>query len=474
MNYYDLLKQHTLRHANKMFLRIDGTAYTYNDFLAYTDNLAEDVSSQVRAGQDILILANGFERQFAAFLALQKLGARPILAHDEHELTSILRDNHLQGLWRLSETENDFTFTGEVIRTHKEADILGVLSSGSTGTPKVMYRTYDSWAGFFPTQNRIFDVDGNTVMFLQGSLSFTGNTNSALSVLFEGGTIVTSEYMRCRGWGTLIEDAAVTCIYLVPAKLTLFAETVLRKHPDVASQTQNRSVSDTKSDVNLPARQSKSTIPTVKKTFPSVKSLFTGSQLLTPSVIRYLQSILPHAKLILYYGASELNYITYAVVDKPDRVPENLGHPFPGIGLSIKGGLIYVDTPYHVSGVKIPFSVHDTGWLNENGELIFGGRRGAWVNKGGYKLNLLKLETELKSLPGITDAAVLPVRDKLRGEGAGVWIVKDPGTNESQLRQTIRHFLKPADMPDFIRFIDRIPLNNRGKVDADKLRRFVD
>ena len=141
--------------------------------------------------------------------------------------------------------------------------------------------------------------------------------------------------------------------------------------------------------------------------------------------------------------------------------------------LSIKDGLIYVDTKYHVSGVHIPFSVRDTGCINEAGELIFGGRKGAFVNRGGVKLNLLKLETELQSLAGVREAAALRMADERRGEGVAVFIVRDAAATEDAVRKTIRHALAASEMPDKILFIDAMPLTDCGKVDDDKLREFL-
>ncbi len=47
---------------------------------------------------------------------------------------------------------------------------MGALSSGSTSVPKVLYRTYESWAGFFPIQNGIFNISGNQSCLLMEHL----------------------------------------------------------------------------------------------------------------------------------------------------------------------------------------------------------------------------------------------------------------------------------------------------------------
>ncbi|TYZ21350.1 AMP-binding protein [Selenomonas ruminis] len=450
MNYYTLLQQGASRQPEKLFLVVDGEEWSYQRFLMLvqqlTGQLAERLPKEL-SGADILLLADTFAGQLAGFLALQALKARPILMHHglpPQQVQAILQENRLQGLLVLSANKNDqsdfdwsFKRTGNKMVPHSEPDILGVLSSGSTGTPKVMYRTYDSWAGFFPVQNPIFHVGQATRLFLQGSLSFTGNLNTLQSVLYAGGTIVTSQWMHCRRWGQLLRAWDVDVIYLIPTKLQL----LLASHPAV---------------------------------LPKVRCLFTGSQLLSARNIRELQQLLPGAELVLYYGASELNYITYAICEDPDRDPCNLGRPFPGVKVTVRDGLIYVDTPYHVSGVPVPFSVKDTGRLNEDGELIFAGRRDAWVNKGGVKISTLRLENELRAIPGICAAVVLPVSDSLRGSTLAAFLVKEETVTAKAMRHSIRQALLPVEVPRVITFLPQMPLNDRGKVDRTALRRQLD
>lgn len=433
-NYYELLASHAEQNPDNLFLRMDKRRLSYQNMLEYTDGLADALPADLTG--DVLVLADDFLGQAAAFFALQKKGARPILLHhglSPEEQEDILRKNSLQGLLHLTEGGSSCQSTGIPPQAHEEQDILGVLSSGSTGTPKVMYRTYGSWADFFPTQNEIFGVTKHARLFLHGSLSFTGNLNSFLSVLYAGGSILTSQKMQFHTWEELLRSEEADVIYLVPAKLQLLMEGM-------------------------------------RQPIPSMQSVFAGSQLLSEKVLQKLMDRFPSAKIFLYYGASELNYITYAICDDPKRNPANLGRPFPGIGLSIRDGLIYVDTPYHVSGIRMPFTVGDTGCLNESGELIFHGRKSSWVNKGGVKISIPRIETALKQLPSIRDAAIVCYEDETRGNDLAAFLVKDPDAEEKTIRQTIRKTLKPVEVPSKMFFLKEIPLNDRGKVDMAKLR----
>ena len=432
-NFYDLLAEKArLRPAHPCIVE-DEIALSYDELLRCADKLAEKLPA--KTGDAVLVLADTFTRQAAAFFAAQKKGARPILLHHglaPEEETAIFKERSLQGFWRLTAEGESYEAQDAPQSFVDDNDCLGVLTSGSTGTPKVMYRTYQSWAGFFPVQNETFGVDENARIFLHGSLSFTGNMNAFLSVIFAGGTTITSARLRVRSWASLMRECRANVLYLVPAKLRLLASG--------------------------------------KEPFPDVLSLFTGSQTVSEKLLTRLTKLLPNARIVLYYGASELNYITYTVLDADvPRNPENLGKPFPGVGLSVRDGKIYVDTAYHVSGIEIPFTVGDAGYLNDAGELIFEGRGDAYINKGGFKISAARIENLLRELPGIAAAVVLPFADEARGEELAAFLVREETADEAEIRRALPKILKPVEMPRRIVFLEEIPLNDRGKPDKKRL-----
>jgi len=328
-------------------------------------------------------------------------------------------------------------FAGELISLPQNEDIcVGVLSSGSSGVPKLMLRSYESWAGFFPVQNQIFKVGPCCKLFLQGSLSFTGNLNTALSVLFAGGTIVTSQAFRCRTWFSLLSRFSVNVLYLVPAKLKLL-------------------------------------LPFCREKLLSVKMVFTGSQLLGKMAAKKLREAFPASEILLYYGASELNYITYISYEDMLKNPQSVGWPFPGVELSVRDGYVYVDTPYHVYGTMLPFTVKDAGYLTDDGELIFAGRKQAIINRGGVKVSCLKVELAIREIAGVKDAAVLPYADEKRGSEIAVFIAVEKKMRQRELIQQIRQRLPRAEQPHRFIFLDEMPLNDRGKVDAENLKQHL-
>ncbi|MBD3879195.1 MAG: AMP-binding protein [Quinella sp. 1Q5] len=362
MNFYDLLKTQAYLLPDKIFLRVDETYLTYKAFLNAVDNQSS---------------GGNFISQAAEFFAAQKVN--PFKSFE-------------------------------------------VKTSGSTSTPKTLRRSFDSWLNFFPTQNKVFRVDESSKVFMHGSLDFTGNLNTFLSVMHAGGSVITSDKFSHRQWLKLIKDA--TNIYLVPAKLSLLA---------------------------------------LGEPLNNIRSIFTGSQVLTEAQSLNLMKKFPAAEIFLYYGASELSFITYKKISAANAADvHNLGKPFDGVTVLIRDGLIYVDTPFRAEGITTPATVGDFGRI-EGGDLIFEGRGEDFINRGGVKLSALDLERKIATLEGVKAVAVVKVPDKIRGDNFLAYVV---GSVDKKI---IRQALTPAESPKDIIFVDALPLNASGKVDKRKL-----
>ena len=77
---------------------------------------------------------------------------------------------------------------------------MAVMTSGTTGNGKLLFRTFESWYGYFETQNRIFGISGESRLFAQGSLAFTGNLNLYLAQLSAGAAVIACDLFDPRLW----------------------------------------------------------------------------------------------------------------------------------------------------------------------------------------------------------------------------------------------------------------------------------
>ncbi|WP_298705686.1 AMP-binding protein [uncultured Veillonella sp.] len=316
-----------------------------------------------------------------------------------------------------------------------EAASFGVLTSGTTGLPKVLWRSLRSWVDFFEEQNCVFKVNQDSLLFVHGSMSFTGNLNALLSALYAGATTVVGKILRPKHWYEVLKEWHITHLYILPTKLRML-------------------------------------LPCMKETLESLKIIFTGSQLLDYKLVLNLKKQQPQTECILYYGASELNYITYCTFDEWLQEPNTVGYPFKGVTISLdEDHCIEVDTPYGIEGISRPFTVHDRGEFSPTGRLLFKGRADAIINRGGYKLSLPYLESQLLCIEGIADVVVLAVTDELRGEQPIAFIVPENMGLKKEILQHIHHTFLPKECPRQIIWLDAMPLTNASKIDLNALRR---
>ena len=439
MDYTDLLKRWAEEKENTSYIILPERKITYGQ--AYKDVcrfVVPEWKKLFPAGYktSVLIQTQNLYYQLLAFLAVMAAGQIPIIGHYD-----LPRDAEKQMVEKnrigfvLEEKKDRWTLRQGVssAKAPYRNACMGVLSSGSTDVPKVMYRTFESWADFIPEQNRRFRIDSDAVVFVEGSFSFTGNLSMWSSVVYAGCTLAVSERFSCRQWLEMIDKYRVSVLYLVPAKL----KTLTRY---------------------------------LKQDYLSVKMILAGSQLLGAGTAEKLKKFFPESGIILYYGASELNYITWLSYEEVLRFPGSVGKPAPGVKVWVEDGLIYIDTPYHVEGLQQPCTLHDTGYFNEEGYLMFNGRENDIINKGGFKISCTKIENALCSLPEVTQAVVLPYEDEGRGQETAAFLVCEAEISRQKLRQRLRQLLMQQEMPKTILFLKEIPLNSRGKTDKKTLQ----
>ena len=310
---------------------------------------------------------------------------------------------------------------------------FGVLTSGTTGRPKPLWRSESSWREFFDTQNNIFHINKDTKIFLHGSFSFTGVSNMVVAVLWSGGTVITTSSLRPIRWIQLIDKYYVDHIYALPTKLRL-----LVRH--------------------------------CKSKLDSISYIIGGSQVLDRQLMEQLELICPNMEFILYYGASELNYITYCTGKELLDREGTVGRPFPTVKIAEQNGVIYVTTKHHIEGISDTYTVNDCGYIDSDGYLMFHGRRGDVINKGGYKISIPEMELYLQSLQGVSEVAIITINDEIRGEDFIAYMVLEDNTKLSKIIECIHHERPSVEWPKAILEIPMIPLTECSKVDKRKLK----
>ena len=405
--YQDYLAMLAAQPQEKLALVDDATSFTYGQLVAAASKLRERADFSQPA---VFIHEDTIAQQLLQFVAYSGTATRPIIA------TELSRNQHFD--------------VGQI----PPKACMGVMTSGSTGKSKLLWRDYHSWADFFPEQNRIFGVDEATIIFCQGSLAFTGNLNIYMGVLAAGGTLIVTEKFRPRHWLQLMEQYAVNTIYLIPSKLMLLPKFM-----------------------SVPNEQ--------------LRHIISGSQTMGRQEADKLLAVFPKAEITLYYGASELNYITY-IKDKDmtdDRTV--IGQPFAGVGISINNEEIFIDTPYHVENITLPFSLKDRGYVDERGWLHFLGRTDDICNVNGRKVSSVKVTTALNDIEGVVEAAVLS-RHIADADVLVAFVASTTSFTKQELVKRLRECLEDYELPKQFIFLDQLPRNESGKIDKLALEKW--
>ena len=114
-------------------------------------------------------------------------------------------------------------------------------------------------------------------------------------------------------------------------------------------------------------------------------------------------------------------------------------------------------------------TVGDKGHWSGN-YLIFDGRNGDIINRGGYKVAVLNLESQLQVLSTVEDVAVIGVPDSLRGEEVVAFIVPATGITSEEVESDVRQSIPHENQPKYFRYIDAIPLTDCSKIDKELLK----
>ena len=425
MTIIERLQQHKDLQPYKIALIVDEKQYTYGQLYDAIISMEFNNTSRIinlgqfndgQKNKVLLIQSLSFVEQLLQWLWGLYKGYIPMVCHNEMDVA------YIDELARIISVEGVPT----------SAD-FGVLTSGTTGRPKPLWRSERSWREFFDIQNNIFHINKDAKIFLHGSFSFTGVSNMVVAVLWSGGTVITTSSLRPIRWIQLIDKYHVDHIYALPTKLRL-----LVRH--------------------------------CKSKLDSISYIIGGSQVLDRQLMEQLELICPNMEFILYYGASELNYITYCTGKEWLDREGTVGRPFPSVKIAEQNSVIYVTTKHHIEGIPDTYTVNDCGYIDSDGYLMFHGRRGDVINKGGYKISIPEMELYLQSLQGVSEVAVITINDEIRGEDFIAYMVLEDNTELSKIIECIHHERPSVEWPKAILEIPMIPLTECSKVDKRKLK----
>jgi 2,3-dihydroxybenzoate-AMP ligase len=484
---------------------------TYAQLDARATNLALNLLDLGIRPLDRLIVQLPNRVQFAyLYLALQKIGAIPVMALPAHRYLEISQFVRIAGAVGAvtPDKHRDFDFREMIARIRKEQSPLGhaivlgdapsgfvsldalierrsardlaelsrikidptdpalfLLSGGTTGVPKLIPRTHNDYVYNSKMAGSVTGIDGDSVLL--DILPISHNLPLACpglqGFIFKGAKVVLSTDTSPENVFRLVEKHRVTHIHVVPALLIRWlADPALARYD-----------------------------------LSSLRVIQSGGQRLQPETRTKTKELIPSVTVQENFGMAE-GVLMFVRLDDPHDVRlETVGRPvcpddeimllddddnivaFGKTGefccrgpYTLRG---YYGAPEHNARVFTPDGFYRSGDLmrqHASGNYMVEGRKKDLINRGGEKISAEEIENLILSHESVQNVACVPVPDPELGERMCACIVLKRGRALSF--DELIQFLESKEMakiklPERLLIVDDLPLSNFGKVAKKRL-----
>jgi len=184
--------------------------------------------------------------------------------------------------------------------------------------------------------------------------------------------------------------------------------------------------------------------------------------------------------LYFTYGATETAAVV-VLARMPDELGPMWGEPLPGVTVSVSAaGTLCIQSPSLFHGYYPDYQEKmeswdsgDMGTVDDAGRVRVLGRSDWIINTGGEKVNPEYVESRIRALEGVWDAAVLGLPDPEWGQRMVALVVADDEVSEDCWIRTLKEQLAPHQVPkEWIR-VTEFPRTAMGKVARSALMEFV-
>lgn len=343
------------------------------------------------------------------------------------------------------------------------------FTSGSTGVPKGIAVSHRSVIDFIDCFTEIFNITDSDIIANQAPFDFDVSVKDIYSAIKVGATLTVIPRALFSAPAALAdflcEQRVTTMIWAVSALCLMTAfHTLDYKTP---------------STVN--------------------KILFSG-EVMPYKALKDFRRHLPDALYVNLYGPTEITCnCTYFILDNNTDYSSGIpiGRPFPnedvfllddgnkpvsvcgktgeicvrGTALSMgyycsekQTELCFVQNPLNSRYTELIYRTGDLGRYDENGDLVFGGRKDFQIKYMGHRIELEEIERAMSAADGVEQCCC--IFDERRGRLKGFYVGSiEKGELYNEMKKSMPAFM----IPGVLRKIDAMPLTKNGKTDRKRL-----
>ncbi|MDK2857218.1 MAG: long-chain acyl-CoA synthetase [Verrucomicrobiota bacterium] len=347
----------------------------------------------------------------------------------------------------------------QVIQAESDPAII-FYTTGTTGRPKGVLWNLRHLDNAPRTMKHFLRLDENDVKLCAVPFSHSGGLVYIQNCITFGITMVLMRRFAPADFVDNIQRCQVTCFHIVPA---MFQAILSLKRIETL-------------------------------TLPSIRWVAVFGAPSAPELIERFGRLCPRGKALNGYGLTETSPPTTlppldgirrgSVGQAPPWVEmailDGEGRPLPAgeVGEVAFRGWIVADGYYKAPELTRAalkdgwFCTGDLGRTDGDGYLFLAGRKKGVIIVGGLNVHADEVEFVLHEHPGVKDAAVVGVRQGLRGEQVKAVIVPKDGVTltAGDIIAHCRRRLAPFKVPKIVDFVAELPRVGIGKVAKEQLR----
>ena len=344
-----------------------------------------------------------------------------------------------------------------------------INTSGSTGTPKGVVLNHKSFIDFTERSLENFDITKNEVI---GSLS---------PLVFDIYSIELCLLMAKSATMVLIPDTLSAFPIEILKLLKKHNVTFLFWVPTIMVNIANM---DLLSKIDL----------------PKLKTIWFAGEVFPTRQFNYWYKKLSNVTFANLYGPIEITLdCTYYIINRdiPDNEPIPIGNAYKNTDILIldendnpakegelcvrgsslamgyynnpeKTALAFVQNPLNKSYPEIIYRTGDVVYVNDNGEIVFKGRKDNLIKHMGYRIELDEIEhIVINTLKIVKNGCVVYNKDK---KEITMFYESEEEILPAEFRKRIGTMLPKYMIPTVYHRMDLLPRNTNGKIDRLKLK----
>ncbi len=221
--------------------------------------------------------------------------------------------------------------------------------------------------------------------------------------------------------------------------------------------------------------------------YPNFKCVYFCGEQLEVKTVQKIYEVFPNLKIINAYGPTEATsavsgiLITKEMANSSQLLPVGEVNTFATDieiiddeivlkGKSVFSGYLgnYIGGYYNENNVNC-YRTGDIGYI-EDGKLYCKGRKDSQVKYKGYRIELNDIEYNINLISGVKECAVVAkYNENLVVKTIKAFVVVDNSQDANYVKTELEKYIPAYMMPKTIKIIDKLPINQNGKVDRKAL-----